>query len=432
MRHARHLGLCLDASRPNDLSGCIGYGPVRTPPIAVVDYIALIDPWLPWTATMAMAVRLGLSVAAKKRLDQTAIANAQHEMMNMDRARTPGPLSPYLKSIRGAFLATVLISGLFDSVVRAIWTFGIVAALFLVRGVVLPKVDSWQWWSHRISQVPLIVRWFATVVAAFAVTRAILFVPSLSARVNLAPGAFGAEIFCFLLGLIISFALLPQPAKAGAYKLSDTARWGGKLAVLLCVFVLATQPVYAEICLDPFCCFGANSLLAALAIAALVLLLLPFLLDGIVLSELAIALGAGIENAIAAIAESAFAQTVAGRVVMGLLGIEARWQIPRAARDKIPSKWGEGKANNKDVGWRWFDPTNERGRGVRIDKGDPYSDYPSQRVDHVVVRDGPVLGRDGQPVTQGSGSIKHNPWEAHIPLKHWLKWPAWNKAPEKD
>ena len=61
---------------------------------------------------------------------------------------------------------------------------------------------------------------------------------------------------------------------------------------------------------------------------------------------------------------------------------------------------------------------------MRIDKGNPGSEYESQKVDHVIVRSGGrVLGRDGQPV---EGSIVQNHGDAHIPLSEWLKWRKWN------
>ncbi|MDA3647200.1 hypothetical protein LZ318_12935 [Saccharopolyspora indica] len=92
-------------------------------------------------------------------------------------------------------------------------------------------------------------------------------------------------------------------------------------------------------------------------------------------------------------------------------------------RDKIPGEWGRGSDNRKGIGHRWSDPHNQ-GNGIRIDKGDPNSPSPSQRVDHVVVRhNGQVIGRDGRPI---SGSIKENAEQAHIPLSEWKQWWGWN------
>ena len=90
---------------------------------------------------------------------------------------------------------------------------------------------------------------------------------------------------------------------------------------------------------------------------------------------------------------------------------------------KVPSAWGGGIPNTKGVGTRWFDPAAPQKNGIRIDAGIPGSSWPSQQVDHVVVRSGgQVLGPDAKPIV---GSIKDNP-QAHIPLSEWLNWRSWN------
>jgi hypothetical protein len=91
---------------------------------------------------------------------------------------------------------------------------------------------------------------------------------------------------------------------------------------------------------------------------------------------------------------------------------------------QVPKNWGAGLANNKGIGTRWTDPVNPKGNGIRIDEGIPGSSWPSQQVDHVVVRsNGRILGPDGNPIV---GSLAQNP-QAHIPLSDWLKWSNWNK-----
>jgi hypothetical protein len=67
------------------------------------------------------------------------------------------------------------------------------------------------------------------------------------------------------------------------------------------------------------------------------------------------------------------------------------WTVPEAASQKIPESWGDAQPNKKKPGWRWRDPANQ-GNGVRIDRGDADSSFPSQRVDHVILR------KDGQPI----------------------------------
>ncbi len=107
----------------------------------------------------------------------------------------------------------------------------------------------------------------------------------------------------------------------------------------------------------------------------------------------------------------------------GLPGPE--WAPPKEAADKVPKDWGSPKPNSKGTGERWLDPKNPNGNGVRIDKGDPKSPQPSQRVDHVIVRSGgKVIGPDGNPIPPGA-SIQDNP-QTHIPLQQWLKWQSWD------
>jgi hypothetical protein len=97
---------------------------------------------------------------------------------------------------------------------------------------------------------------------------------------------------------------------------------------------------------------------------------------------------------------------------------------PASARSRVPSAWGTGNPNKKGVGNRWTDPSNP-GNGVRIDQGSPHSQWPTQQVDHVVVRrDGQVIGRDGNPIT---GSVKSDPHNAHIPLSDWMGWSSWDR-----
>jgi hypothetical protein len=90
---------------------------------------------------------------------------------------------------------------------------------------------------------------------------------------------------------------------------------------------------------------------------------------------------------------------------------------------KVPSEWGPGMANRDLGGTRWFDPSAPEANGIRIDEGVPHSPFPSQQVDHVIVRSGGrILGPDGKPIV---GSLKQNP-DAHIPLSDWLNWTSWN------
>lgn len=90
---------------------------------------------------------------------------------------------------------------------------------------------------------------------------------------------------------------------------------------------------------------------------------------------------------------------------------------------KIPGDWGLGTVTKKKgFGVRWADPKNAN-ETIRIDRGDPRSPFPSQRVDHVIINHGGrTIGRDGRPI---SGAIREDPVMAHIPLSEWLQWSTW-------
>ena len=82
---------------------------------------------------------------------------------------------------------------------------------------------------------------------------------------------------------------------------------------------------------------------------------------------------------------------------------------PVSAADEPPTF-----SRNDSIG---LPPTGEN------DKAVPDSPFPSQQVDHVVVRSGGrIIGPDGKPIV---GTLKENP-DAHIPLSDWLNWTSGN------
>ena len=129
-------------------------------------------------------------------------------------------------------------------------------------------------------------------------------------------------------------------------------------------------------------------------------------------------------------------QTVGSQAIdlaIGQHGEGVKWPGPTAnnawedaleeAGEKVPAEWGQGEPNAKGEGKRWHDP-DEKGNGVRVDKGDPNNPNPSQQVDHVNVHSGgKTLGPDGKPLTSPKPS--KDP-ASHIPLSDWLRWTSWN------
>ena len=85
---------------------------------------------------------------------------------------------------------------------------------------------------------------------------------------------------------------------------------------------------------------------------------------------------------------------------------------------KVPKSWGSAP-NKKKIGQRFWDPRNETGNTIRVDKGIPGHPLESQRVEHVRINcGGRVIGRAGQVLSDGQNA------EAHIPLDDWLTWTA--------
>jgi len=99
------------------------------------------------------------------------------------------------------------------------------------------------------------------------------------------------------------------------------------------------------------------------------------------------------------------------------------WRLPKEAVEKVPKDWAPVKAANKKTGLRWADPKQPKANTIRIDRGNPDLQNPSQQVDHVqVVKGGKVIGRDGNAI---QGSVQDNWDQAHIPVSEWLKWSTW-------
>ncbi|GAB3169485.1 hypothetical protein GCM10027059_34470 [Myceligenerans halotolerans] len=115
-------------------------------------------------------------------------------------------------------------------------------------------------------------------------------------------------------------------------------------------------------------------------------------------------------------------------------GMQGPGWFPYGAH-KVPGSWAGPDMTKKlrqtlkkgvplKEGFVWRAPGNKS--SIRIDRGNPDHEFPSQRVDHVVINDrNRTILRDGSPLP-GDKSIKDMPDEAHIPLTEWLTWRSWN------
>jgi RHS repeat-associated protein len=97
---------------------------------------------------------------------------------------------------------------------------------------------------------------------------------------------------------------------------------------------------------------------------------------------------------------------------------------------KIPSEWSGPSMTRKfkkdptKEGFVWRAPKGQD--SVRIDRGDPNSQWGTQQVDHVVINsNGRIVGRGGKLLPAGA-KIQNYPKEAHIPLSEWQTWRSWN------
>ncbi len=105
------------------------------------------------------------------------------------------------------------------------------------------------------------------------------------------------------------------------------------------------------------------------------------------------------------------------------------WQIPQAARDKIPEFLVKNEAStNSGIGIRRSRTADKGGNYIGIAKGNPNAKFPAQRVDHVRINSGgKVIGKDGKVVKKTDEFLNpsKNP-ESHIPLEEWLRWKEWD------
>jgi len=97
---------------------------------------------------------------------------------------------------------------------------------------------------------------------------------------------------------------------------------------------------------------------------------------------------------------------------------------------KIPSGWSgpsmtrKYKKNPAKEGFVWRAPKGQD--SVRIDRGDPGSQWSTQQVDHVVINsDGRIVGKGGKLLPAGA-RIQDYPKEAHVSLSEWQTWRSWN------
>jgi hypothetical protein len=265
-------------------------------PIALIDYGPVLFPWLPLTAVVALLFRIVLATHAARQAN-SALATAREKMTKRDEIDKARFTAPWVRAFVGAVVTTVTICGLFVPPDRsshrllnqAVFLFVALATLFAVRELLLPRLSPWLYWTATITRVPAAFRWFITLGLSYGITRFLLLVPSLSAgaKANSKAGAFGAEIGCFIAGLLVAFVFFPP---RGSEPPESPARFGRSAKIVLfCIGIaLSSYSAYGETCEDPRCCFSGLDYLAALAVLALLIEALPLILAAAELAELGV------------------------------------------------------------------------------------------------------------------------------------------------
>lgn len=247
----------------------------QAPPLNIVDYSTVLNPWLPIAAGIGVVAR-GFLVrrAIKNQLLEGRVRRVLLETQQADKK--PGwtrCLPQWLRAVFSGLASAALLSGLIGSWWLGALVSAVLVGLYLLRNCILPAIDPWMKWTRTIERVPLILRVAATTVATYSLSLWLLELPGWSAAFNGRAGQFQAELACIGAGLLITVVLMPfVPAHVDLaptrtpMPLSSPAVRAAAAIVLIAFALFTSAPAYA-ICLDPSCCFGGNGN-AALAIAA--------------------------------------------------------------------------------------------------------------------------------------------------------------------
>jgi hypothetical protein len=106
---------------------------------------------------------------------------------------------------------------------------------------------------------------------------------------------------------------------------------------------------------------------------------------------------------------------------------KAEWDVPQSVFDKLPAELKIKKLAKEGIGVRMQDVSGDK-FNVRIMKGKPDAEWPSQRQDYVkITSNGKVLDFNGNEISSKQYKSPSDQPEAHIPLNKWLKWKEWDK-----
>jgi hypothetical protein len=105
------------------------------------------------------------------------------------------------------------------------------------------------------------------------------------------------------------------------------------------------------------------------------------------------------------------------------------FRIPKEAFEKVPKGW-KAKPAKDGIGVRFSDPSKgAKSNNIRIDQGDPNSEYETNRDDHVHIQSkGKVMGKSGEAAPDPKIDKNGFEMQRHIPLEDWKNWVNWDKA----
>jgi hypothetical protein len=245
-------------------------------PVTVPYYQQVMMPLVPGIAAVAILLRSWLMTRSYRNRDVvTRLATLTTSIRVSDEH--PGftrRLPSWLWALIYAAFVTLFLSGMITSLGAGVLVFLIITAILVGRLIFLPKVEIWATLCRVLEHIPIAVRLAVALVVSFMVACVVLALPGQSPADTTQFGDFHAELAAIVLGLLISVILLGgQPTRARAPELKVPLGAAGTLAIGISL-MMALLPVksYAD-CEDPSCCFGGNTLLAALAILSLIALL---------------------------------------------------------------------------------------------------------------------------------------------------------------
>jgi hypothetical protein len=265
----------------------------QSPPLSEKYYLEATDPWLPVAAAAGVLMRGWLTHRAQSNM--TLRARVRDFLLALFKAEQrralPRRFSGWARIVLTALMMTLLTAGYINSLLLGAFVFVAYGSILVARTYFLPRLGIWTRWTGAVGKAPLIVRLALALLAGYLITKSVLALPGQATQLNGVPGQFGPQIASALLGLAVAAALLPQTSTATAQKSignphatpkgTQLRNVGVHLMLLASLVLLITSRAYADICLDPICCFGADRFtllaMAGLLLLLAILLLWPFL-----------------------------------------------------------------------------------------------------------------------------------------------------------